>query len=60
MHKPAICIAHKRASMQNRGNSEDIIDEALKPERMDNQDYVMLKQWSILQYYRFLIQYSGI
>lgn len=35
--------------MQNRGNSaEDIIDEALKPERMDNQDYVMLKQWSIL------------
>ena len=34
--------------MQNRGNSEDIIDEALKSERMDNQDYVMLKQWSIL------------
>ena len=46
--------------MQNRDKSEDIIDEALKPERMDNEDYVMLKQWSILQYYRFPIQYSGM
>lgn len=46
--------------MQNRGNSEDIINEALKLERMDNEDYVMLKQWSILQYYRFPIQYSSM